>query len=310
MDTRAVPAAPRRIRPDATVEPNGPDADRLVILIDTAFADTLLALVLDAPQGIDYNTTFTLIKIGIRPRLFLIKVSAMTLGAILKAHGLAVLAPALTRILTDVLNPLLDWLSGPDTRHETTMKLLDGLTTLSYAEDGSIDGSNALRSWSAKQFGERNQAISDSTGTPGPAPVQRDRPPASTTSTTGDDKAGLAWEIEETGTTTGQRPATGRTGERLTHQAEGQAGDQAAAPTAPDASEVAGSSATQEGPEPAPISTGEDAAAVDGQGVSGPSETQRILSMLRPDDPDDGAAPPNGPATGGSSPTGRGPTAV
>ena len=57
--------------------------------------------------------------------MLVIKSVTLTVGAILNAHGLGVLAPAFGRITTKILVPTLNLLLGPDCRHDKLMKSLD-----------------------------------------------------------------------------------------------------------------------------------------------------------------------------------------
>ena len=68
--------------------------------------------------------------------MLVIKSVTLTVGAILNAHGLGVLAPAFGRITTKILVPTLNLLLGPDCRHDKLMKSLDLLDFGLYAANG------------------------------------------------------------------------------------------------------------------------------------------------------------------------------
>jgi hypothetical protein len=100
-----------------------------IILIDTAVLDALIAAALGPPSSdaIHLHNLITVIEIAVRPRTLVIRAVTMTVGAILKAHGLGVIAPGMGRIITRILIPVLNLILGPDGRHGTLLKILDDL---------------------------------------------------------------------------------------------------------------------------------------------------------------------------------------
>jgi hypothetical protein len=122
-----------------------PDRSQTVIFLDAAILDTLIAVLLPGSHGVNYSDGISAIKISIRPRMLVIKSVTLTVGAVLNAHGLGVLAPAIGRITTKILVPTLNLLLGPDCRHDKLMKLLDLADVGLYTANGRPADSPAFR---------------------------------------------------------------------------------------------------------------------------------------------------------------------
>jgi hypothetical protein len=130
---------------------------RLLVISDTAMADTLIALFLGPPTGTEYDLAVTLVKIVLRPHEFFIKIATMTVSAVLNTHGLGVLGPAVGRSLTRLRNRIL----GLGTPKPGIFKLLDGLEHLAYGQDGRLTDSPTFRAWWARMFGKQGRRRSE-----------------------------------------------------------------------------------------------------------------------------------------------------
>jgi hypothetical protein len=125
----------------------------LLVVFDTAMADTLIALFLGPPPGTDHGMTITLVKIVFRPQEFFIRVATMTVSGAPNAHGLGVFGPATGRNLTKLLNRIL----GLATPKRGIVHLLDGLEYLAYGQDGRLTDSPTFRTWWARLFGKQGR---------------------------------------------------------------------------------------------------------------------------------------------------------
>ena len=156
-----------------------PGRSQTVILLDAAILDTLIAALLPGSHGVNYSYAISAIKISIRPRMLVIKSVNLTVGAILNAHGLGILAPAIARITTKILVPTLNLLLGPDCRHDKLMKRLDLLDVGLYTANGWPTDSPTFRSnlsdWVAGPRGAASRPDAHASGRqrPRPHPGQR-----------------------------------------------------------------------------------------------------------------------------------------
>ena len=151
-----------------------PGRNQTVILLDAAVLDTLIAVLLPSSHGVNYNDPISVIKISIQPRMLVIKSVTLTVGAILNAHGLGVLAPAFGRITTKILVPTLNLLLGPDCRHDKLMKSLDLLDFGLYAANGRPTDSPTFRrnlsNWVAGAHGDASRPDAPAYGRRRPKP--------------------------------------------------------------------------------------------------------------------------------------------
>jgi hypothetical protein len=124
-----------------------PGAGGTIFLLDAAAMDTLIVIFLGpvGSNGPNYGLTITVVKILIQPRRFVITAASMTIAALLNAHGLGALAPAFTRIMSKVLQAVLDYLLGPDSRYSKLEQALDLVGICLYAADGRPADSQKLR---------------------------------------------------------------------------------------------------------------------------------------------------------------------
>jgi hypothetical protein len=176
--TDQAPAGHKRPDPadagDARTDASGPGRSQTVILLDAAILDTLTAILLPGTHGVNYGDAIGAIKISIRPRMLVIKSVNLTVGAILNAHGLGVLAPAFGRITTKILVPTLNLLLGPDCRHDKLIKSLDLLDVGLYAANGRLTDSPTFRSnlsdWVAGAHGPPPRPYAYPSGSQRPRP--------------------------------------------------------------------------------------------------------------------------------------------
>ena len=161
-------------------EPEKRTGSQTILLVDTAVLDVVLAAVLGPPHPLrlNYNEVISVIKVGIRPRTLMIKSVTMTMGALLNAHGLGLLAPACGRVVTRFLVPALDLVLGPDPRHDRLMKILDGVEIALYAKEGLLTDSPTFRSRFDNLVAEAGRGTLQRSPIP---PVQPTDPPGGST---------------------------------------------------------------------------------------------------------------------------------
>ncbi len=168
-----------------------------VILLDAAALDTLIAALLGpvGSHGLAYSETISVIKICLQPRMLVIKSVTMTVGAILNAHGLGVLAPASGRIITKVLIPALNLVLGVDSSHARLMTFLDGLDI----------GLNTANGWPTDAPEFRSKLSDWMAGAPGAGPPPRPHAPSQPSSTPNPNQPPWTPDSERTHGKSGER---------------------------------------------------------------------------------------------------------
>ncbi len=133
--------------PSAPGTLNGQPVGQVIYLIDGAVLDTLIniALGLIGPGDAGYAKDIQMVQIIVQPRLIIVRAITMTASAILKAHGLGILAPGVARILTRVLVWMLNALLGQNDRFARLQWLLGWLEVILYGRAGHLPDSPTFR---------------------------------------------------------------------------------------------------------------------------------------------------------------------